>query len=100
MTLLAFSDVVIGATLWLNALCLMSNGKLSREDGELADNGFLSRVIRFTCKKSMQILNIDPQSEAIQRILHTIAGLRAYSFLIVIWNIIWVCLMVFVFREQ
>ena len=144
MTLLNVSDVVIGATLYVNGLVLLSPGSsgginarsaAEDEDGDTgggtgtaeaagrgpssalpllpkdsrsrsrshSSNTFVTKLQDVCCRVLALPLGVDAdhveQSPAVQRARRALVSLRAYSFVLAVWNAAFSVLLLFVFRE-
>ncbi len=141
MTLLNVSDVVIGATLYVNGLVLLSpgssggtNARSGGEGNEDEDTGggagaaeaagrgpssalpllpkdsrshssstFATKLQDVCCRVLAMPLGVDAdhveQSPAVQRARRALVSLRAYSFVLAVWNATFSVLLLFVFRE-
>jgi len=118
--ILAASDLIICVTLVLNGSALLS-GKIRNyeplqgtlaarqepddETRELLDDqddqgDSASPTLAYsTSTKPLTSVLLDSSSPLAQRALRAVQAIRRYSFLLIVWNMMFLCLMIFVFRE-
>lgn len=120
--ILAASDLIICVTLVLNGCALLSgkirNYQLEPLHGTLAarqepddetrellddqddqDDSASPTLAYSTSTKPLTSVLLDSSSPLAQRALRAVQAIRRYSFLLIVWNVMFLCLMIFVFRE-
>ena len=121
--ILAASDLIICVTLVLNGCALLSgkirNYQLEPLQGTLAarqepddetrelldddqddqDDSASPTLAYSTSTKPLTSVLLDSSSPLAQRALRAVQAIRRYSFLLIVWNVMFLCLMIFVFRE-
>jgi len=78
MAIFSISDMVIATTLFINAVALISPVLVHRSAGK-------------------GLLDVTENSNVYGRFAHLLSGLRKYSFLLAVWNVIFFLLMLLVF---
>ena len=117
--ILSASDLVICVTLVLNGCALVSgkvrNYQLEPEQGSLAagqgtddetrellddqNDSTPPTLVYTTSAKPLTSALLDKSNPLAQRALSAVQAIRRYSFLLIVWNVMFLCLMIFVFRE-
>jgi hypothetical protein len=116
--ILSASDLIICVTLVLNGGALLS-GKMrnqlaplqgalvagqehddeTRELLDDQDDAASPTLAYSTSAKPLASVVLDSNGPLAQRALHAVQVIRRYSFLLIVWNAVFLCLMIFVFRE-
>ncbi len=101
MGIFALSDIVITTTLLVNALALLSS-KVSEKQPTKSSSA--SKIEQQSLKDSTDALEnvvelMEPTPSAATRFYQSIYGVRQFSCIIVFWNMFFMILMVFVFRD-
>jgi len=113
--ILSASDLIIFATLVLNALALVSGKQLqsnylessagqepdeaSRDLLENADDPSSPALGYFNSARSLTTVMWDSRSPLAQHVFRAVRAVRRYSCMLIAWNAAFMCLMVLVFRE-
>ncbi len=103
MGILSLSDIVITTTLFLNAVALLSSkvpnvesqfNDSNRQEDQLLTEGESAEGVQ------NEVAELDSaQTSTVSRCYHFLYIIRQFSCIIVMWNVFFMILMTFVFRD-
>ena len=105
--ILAASDLIICVTLVLNGSALLS-GKIRKyqleplqgiSPAEQEPDDETRGLLDDQYNQVDSAIMLDSKGPLAQRAFRAMQAIRKYSFLLIVWNVMFLCLMIFVFRE-